>query len=83
MKIEVIGSGCPNCKKFYETTKKIVEKMGIKGKVEYLSGEEGLERLVELGSISSPALAINGKVVMTGFTTDMKKIEDIILKATK
>ena len=81
MKIEVLGSGCPKCKQLYEITKKAVVEMGIKDKVEYVSGQEGIQRLVELGAMSSPAIAVNDKIVMAGFVPDTAKIKAIILKA--
>lgn len=81
MKIEVLGSGCPKCKQLYEMTQKVVAEMGIKDKVEYVSGQKGVQRLVELGAMGSPGLAVNGKLVMTGFTPDTTKIKSVILKA--
>lgn len=82
MKIQVLGSGCPTCKKLYEITQKAVEEMGLKEKVEYLSGSEGMQALIEKGVMSSPALAVDDKVVMTGFTPDIEKIKKFI-KSTK
>jgi len=82
MKIQVLGSGCPTCKKLYEITKKAVLEMGLKDKVEYLFGAEGMQALIEKGVMSSPVLAVDDKVVMTGFTPDIEKIKKLI-KGTK
>ena len=82
MKIQVLGTGCPTCKKLYEITKKAVLEMGLKDKVEYLSGVEGMQALIEKGVMSSPVLAVDDKVVMTGFTPDIEKIKKLI-KGTK
>jgi len=81
MKIQVLGSGCPTCKKLYEITQKAVLEMGLKEKVEYLSGSEGTQKIIEMGMMQSPVLAINEKPVMTGFTPDIEKIKKIIKKA--
>lgn len=78
MKIQVLGSGCPTCKKLYEITQKAVSEMGLKEKVEYLSGSEGMQALIEIGSMTSPVLAVNGTVVMSGFTPDIEKIKKVI-----
>ena len=78
MKIQVLGSGCPTCQKLYEITQKAVLEMGLKEKVEYLSGTEGMQALIEIGSMSSPVLAVDGKIVMTGFTPDIEKIKKLI-----
>jgi len=82
VKIQVLGTGCPTCKKLYEITKKAVTEMGLKDKVEYLSGVEGMQALIEKGVMSSPVLAVDDKVVMTGFTPDIEKIKKLI-KGTK
>lgn len=78
MKIQVLGSGCPTCKKLHEITQKAVVEMGLKEKVEYLSGSEGIQALIEIGSMTSPVLAVNGTVVMSGFTPDIEKIKKVI-----
>ena len=81
MKIQVLGSGCPTCKKLYEITKQAVEKAGLKEEVEYLAGQEGLQKMIDMGVMSSPVLAINGKSVMTGSVDDVEKIKKLILEA--
>ena len=83
MKMQIYGSGCPTCKKLYEMTKKAVAEMNLKEKVEYVSGQEGIKKIIELGGMSSPVLAINGKIAMSGFTPDISKIKAAIIKVSK
>ena len=64
MKIQVLGSGCPTCQKLYGITQKAVSEMGLKEKVEYLSGTEGMQALIEIGSMSSPVLAVDEKIAL-------------------
>ena len=78
MKIQVLGSGCSTCKRLYEITQKSVEEMGLNEKVEYLTGNEGIQKIIELGSVSSPVLAINDKIAMIGFTPNTEKIKNLI-----
>lgn len=78
MKIQVLGSGCPTCKKLYEITQKATREMGLKDQVEYLSGTEGRQALIEKGVMSSPALAVDEKIVMIGFTPDIEKIKSLL-----
>lgn len=61
--IQVLGSGCPTCKKLFETTKEIVKELSIDTEVEYITD---VSKLVEMGVMTSPVLAINGKPVLTG-----------------
>jgi len=75
MKIQVLGSGCPTCKKLFELTKKAVEELELKTEVEYITD---IQKIVELGVMSSPVLAINGKPILAGFVPDIEKIKKII-----
>jgi glutaredoxin len=83
MKITVIGSGCPTCKRLYEITQKAVLEMGTKDKVEYINGQDGIQKIIELGAMSSPILVVNDKIAMTGFTPDIARIKAAIQKAGK
>lgn len=78
MKIQVLGSGCPTCLKLYEITQKAVVEMGLKEKVEYLSGTKGTQEIIKLGIMQSPAIVINDSPVMTGFTPDIERIKKLI-----
>ena len=75
MKIQVLGSGCPTCKKLFELTKQAVEELGLKIVVEYITD---IQRIVEMGVMSSPVLSIDGKPAITGFLPDVEKIKKII-----
>lgn len=81
MKIQVLGSGCPTCKKLHEMTIQAVKELGLPDLVEYLPGEAGTSKIIEFGIMSSPVLVINDKPVMVGFTPDMDKIKGLIQKA--
>ncbi len=78
MKIQVLGSGCVTCKKLHEIAQKAAAEMGIKEQVDYLTGSEGTQAIIEMGIMQSPVLAVNGEPVMTGFTPDIEKIKKAI-----
>lgn len=80
MKIQVLGSGCATCKNLYEITQKAVKEMKLNVQVEYITGNEGIQRIIELGAVSSPVLAVNERIAMTGFIPDMEKIKEKIQK---
>jgi small redox-active disulfide protein 2 len=75
MNIQVLGSGCPTCKKLFELTKKAVEELKLKTEVEYVTD---IQKIIEMGVMSSPVLAINGKPILAGFVPDIEKIKKII-----
>jgi len=80
MKIQVLGSGCPTCKKLHEITVEAVKQLNLKDSVEYITD---VSKIVEMGVMSSPVLAINGKPVMVGFLPDMEKVKDLLKEAQK
>jgi len=81
MKIQVLGSGCPTCHKLHELVTKAVKELGLKDEVDYLYGSEGVQKIIEMGVMSSPVLAVDGKPVLTGFIDDIEKIKSLIKKA--
>lgn len=83
MKIQVLGSGCPTCKKLYEITQTAVSDMKSDTTVEYITGSAGMQKIIELGVMTSPVLVVDGKVAMTGFIPNIQAIKDKILKASK
>lgn len=69
--IRVLGSGCKACHQLYDNTVKAVEGTGIK--VEYVTD---LQKIMEYGAMSMPALVINEKLVSSG---KMLKPADILV----
>jgi len=80
MKIKVIGSGCPTCRKLHEMVLSLKKEGKIKAEVEY---REDINELIELEVIGSPAIVIDGKVVNVGMLKDDKRLLDIIENNSK
>ena len=59
--IKVLGAGCKACHQLYDNTVKAVEGMGIE--VEYVTD---LQKIMEYGAMSMPALVVNEKLVSSG-----------------
>ena len=75
MKIQVLGSGCKKCKELYERTQKAVLSLGLDVSVEYITD---VQKIVKMGVISTPVLAINEKPVITGMLPEVEKIEELL-----
>ena len=73
--IKVLGSGCKACHQLYDNTVKAVEGMGIE--VEYVTD---LQKIMEYGAMSMPALVVNEKLVSSGKTLNPAEILKIIGK---
>ncbi len=83
MKIQVLGSGCSTCARLNEITQKAVNEMGFDTKVEYITGDQGMKKIIELGAMASPLLVVNDEVAMMGFTPDIERIKEKIREHIK
>lgn len=75
MQIQIFGSGCPTCKKLFEQTKQAVSELKLDMEVEY---SNDIQKIIELGAMSSPVLAINNKIALAGQVPGVEKIKEII-----
>ena len=78
MKIEVFGVGCAKCVSLEKSVREAVKKMGIQAEVVKVTD---IEKMVEMGIMSTPALAIDGKIVSAGKTLSVQDVVALIQKA--
>ncbi len=74
-KIEIIGSGCPNCEKLYKNTQKAVSDLDLDIKINYITD---IQKIITMGLMQSPVLTINDNPVVVGSVPDIEKIKEII-----
>lgn len=80
MTIQVLGSGCPTCHKLYELTQKAAAELGLKEKVEYVTGDAAMQKIIEMGVMQSPVLAIDNEPVLVGSIPNIEKIKKLLQK---
>lgn len=61
--IKVLGAGCKSCHEQYENVKEAVKAMGLSAEVEYITD---MQKVMEYGVMSMPAIVVNEKVVSMG-----------------
>ncbi len=71
MKIEILGTGCSKCKTLEENAKKAVSESGADAEVLKVTD---IAKIVEYGVMSTPAIAIDGKVKASGRIPEVKEI---------
>jgi len=62
-KIEILGPGCARCKQTLRVVQHVVEQEGLQVDV---VKEESLSRMSALNVMSTPAVAVDGKVMLSG-----------------
>ena len=80
MEIKILGTGCSKCKTLEKLTYETVNKMGISAEI---IKEEDIMKIVQYGVMSTPALVINEKVVLSGCIPSTNEIEELINKNKK
>ena len=74
-KIQVLGTGCPKCKKLSENAEEAAKEMGIEYQIEKVSE---INKITEFGVMVTPALAIDGQVKVTGKVPDVGTIKEML-----
>ncbi len=80
MLIQILGTGCPKCKQLAENTAVAARLAGLDCQIEKVTE---LSDISAFGIISTPGLAINGRVESAGRVLDPDKIKDLLLAAAK
>lgn len=63
MKLEILGTGCPKCKKLMELVMDTVKETGITAEI---SKVDKIGDIINYGVMTTPALVIDGKVATAG-----------------
>ena len=63
MKIEVLGTGCAKCNKLEAMAKAAADKLGVSHEIIHV---RDINAIVQRGVMATPALAIDGRIVVTG-----------------
>jgi small redox-active disulfide protein 2 len=77
-KIEILGPGCARCKETYRVVQHVVAKEQFPFDVEKV---ESIERMVELGLMATPGVALDGKIVVSGRIPKADEIRAILAEA--
>lgn len=72
--VKVLGAGCASCHKQYENAKEAVKNMGLDTQVEYITD---MQKVMEYGVMSMPAIVVNEKVVSMGKVLKASEVEKL------
>ncbi|MDP2982254.1 MAG: thioredoxin family protein [Candidatus Latescibacter sp.] len=74
-KIQILGTGCPKCKKLTENAEAAANELGI----EYeLVKVDDINDILNFGVIMTPALAINDEIKVVGIVPSVEEIKRIL-----
>jgi small redox-active disulfide protein 2 len=72
--LQILGTGCPKCRKLAETTEEAAMGLGLKYRMEKVTD---IRAIMGFGVMTTPALAVDGVVKVSGkvpSAEEMKKI---------
>ncbi|MHC4574893.1 MAG: thioredoxin family protein [Planctomycetota bacterium] len=74
-KLQVLGTGCPKCKKLAENTEAAAKDLGIEYEIEKVSD---INEIMQFGVMMTPALAIDGQVKVVGKVPGVDEIKQML-----
>jgi small redox-active disulfide protein 2 len=75
MKIEILGTGCPKCKKLFENAQEAMKTLGTSAEIVKI---EDIQQIMNAGVMITPAIAVDGEVKSAGKVLSVDEIKKII-----
>lgn len=79
MNIKVLGTGCAKCKSLEKVTRKAVEELKLDASIEKV---EDIQKIMEYAVMRTPALVIDGKVVLSGQLPKVSELKELLTNNT-
>jgi len=74
-KIQILGTGCAKCQKLAENTKQAADNLGLDYEMVKVTD---IVEITGFGILSTPGLAVDGKVLLTGKVPSPADIEKLL-----
>ena len=75
MRIQILGTGCPKCKKLGENAEAAAKEAGVDYELEKVTD---INEITKCGVMMTPALAVDGEVKITGKVPTPAEIEKML-----
>jgi small redox-active disulfide protein 2 len=74
-KLQILGTGCPKCKKLAETTEAAAKALGIEYELVKVTD---INEIMKFGVMMTPALAVDGNVKVVGKVPSVDEIKKFL-----
>lgn len=75
MKIQILGTGCPKCKKLAALAEEVATEMGIDFEIEKITD---INEILEFGIMATPGLAVDGQIKVAGKLPSKEEIKKLL-----
>ena len=73
--IQILGTGCPKCKKLAENAEAAAQALGLDYQIEKVTD---LSQIMALGVMMTPALVVDGEVKVVGKVPDVEAVKAML-----
>ena len=74
-KLQILGTGCPKCKKLAENVEAAAKALGGEYEIEKVTD---INEIMKFGVMMTPALAVDSKVKVVGKVISVEEIKSIL-----
>lgn len=74
-KLQVLGPGCPKCRKLAEMTKRAARELQIEFELEKVTE---IDKITAFGVMMTPALVVDGEVKVSGKVPSLDELKEMI-----
>ncbi len=75
MKIQILGTGCPKCRKLAENAETAAKSVGVDYTIEKVTD---INEIMKFGVMMTPGLAVDGEVKIVGKVPSAAEIEKML-----
>ncbi len=75
MKIQILGTGCPKCKKLVENAEAAAKALQLDCEIEKVTD---INQITAFGVMMTPALAVDGEVKMVGKSSSVDELKSVL-----
>lgn len=75
MKLQILGTGCAKCSALATAAEKAAQSLGLPYELEKITD---LNRIMSFGVMMTPALAVDGKVLVSGKVPPVAELQKLL-----
>ena len=77
MRIQILGTGCPKCKKLSDNVAAAAKALGLDCQIEKVTD---INEILKFGVMITPALVVDGQVKVVGKVPDVEELQRMLAK---
>lgn len=74
-KLQILGTGCPKCKKLAKNAEAAAKDLGIEYEIEKVTD---ISEIMQFGVMVTPALAVDGQVKVVGKVPSAEEVKELL-----